>query len=87
MNSLLTKEEQAKIANLCKTNPYKAMEFAEQIFKLLQMKTIREFAAISKLSERTIYNAVKDPEFASFEFAIFCNDKYIPAKLNKDLLK
>lgn len=84
---MLTNSESIRTKELCENNPYKAMEIAELIFKELQMKTITEFAEISTVSERTLYNWVQNPEFANIEFSIFCNDKYIPAKLNSSLLK
>lgn len=86
MKPLLSKEEKDKASRLCKENPYKAMDLAEYIFNKLQMVSIREFAKLTKLSERTVYNHVKDAENSHYEIAIFCNDKYIPLKLNKELL-
>lgn len=87
MESLLSKEERNKTAKLCKNNPYKAMELAEFIFRELQMKTIPEFAKLVNISERTIYNHINDPKSSKYEFSVFCNDKYIPAALNKDLIE
>lgn len=80
------KELRKRIAKYCKENAHEAILTAEFIFEELQMKTIPEFAAISTLSERTLYNHVRDPENSKHEIAIFCNEKYIPTRLNKDLI-
>lgn len=87
METLLTKEEKIKVAKLCKSNPYKSMSFLEEFCKELQMMSVRDFAKIAKPSERTIYNMVEDIENAKIEVLQICLEKFIPAKLNKQLLK
>lgn len=85
MRTILSEEEIEKVAKLCKENPYKAMDYAEVIFKELQMMTVKEFASKAKPSERTIYNMVSDVENADIEVAVFCDNKFIPGVLNRDL--
>lgn len=87
MNTLLTKEERKRIAKYCKNDPYKMFAVLDQICKELQLTDIRTFASKSIKSERTIYNMVKDVEFAEIEVLVICNEKFIPAVLNKHLLK
>ena len=62
MKSKLSVQKKGRVAKLCKENPYYAMDLAECIFNFLQMKTIKEFADISVVSERTLYSHVNDIE-------------------------
>jgi len=49
--------------------------------------SVRDFAKISTKSERTIYNMVKDTENAEIEILSIFSTTFIPALLNKDILK
>jgi len=77
-----TKDLESRIAKYCKDNPYEAMRTAELIYKKLQMLPVREFAAISTLSEKTVYNMVSDLENAKIEVAVLGGIKFIPKILN-----
>ena len=79
------KEIEMRVAKHCKQNPYEAFKVIECYCNSLQLMTIRDFAKIAKQSERTIYNMVKDVENAQIEVLTICNDKFIPAILNKKL--
>lgn len=87
MNNLLTKAEKKRIAKTCKDNPYKSFKILEQFCKELKIMSVRDFAKISTKSERTIYNMVKDTENAEIEILSIFSTTFIPALLNKDILK
>jgi hypothetical protein len=86
METLLTKAEKQRIAKSCRENPYKMFNILESICKELQLMDISTFSEKSIKSKRTIYNMVSDPEFADMEFLQICDQKFIPAVLNKDIL-
>ena len=87
MNPLLSKEEKSRIAKCCKENPYKMFNILELICKELKLMDVATFSDKSIKSKRTIYNMLNDDEFSEIEFIKICNLKFIPAILNKDILK
>ena len=76
-----------KTKTLCEKDPYKAFLVLESIAEYLDFMPVRDFAEACIYSERKIYDMVSDPENSEIEFAQICNVKFIPKKLNNNILK